>query len=44
MAAGGLLLLGPAILKVRLGVDEVVTTLLFNFIMLLFVSYLLEGR
>jgi simple sugar transport system permease protein len=43
MVAGGLLLLGPAILKVRLGVDEVVTTLLFNFIMLLFVSYLLEG-
>jgi general nucleoside transport system permease protein len=43
MLAGGLLLLGPALLKVRLGVDEVVTTLLFNFIMLLFVSYLLEG-
>lgn len=43
MAAGGLVLLGPALLKVRLGVDEVVTTLLFNFIMLLFVSYLLEG-
>jgi simple sugar transport system permease protein len=43
MVAGGLLLLGPAVLKVRLGVDEVVTTLLFNFIMLLFVSYLLEG-
>ncbi len=43
VAAGGLVLLVPAILKVRLGVDEVVTTLLFNFIMLLFVSYLLEG-
>jgi simple sugar transport system permease protein len=43
MLVGGLLLLGPAVLKVRLGVDEVVTTLLFNFIMLLFVSYLLEG-
>jgi ABC-type uncharacterized transport system permease subunit len=43
MAAGGLLLLGPAILKTRLGVDEVVTTLLLNFIMLLFVSMLLEG-
>ena len=36
-------LLGPALLKTRLGVDEVVTTLLLNFIMLLFVSYLLEG-
>ena len=43
MAAGALILLGPVVLKVRLGVDEVVTTLLFNFIMLLFVSYLLEG-
>ncbi len=43
MAAGALLLLGPAILKTRFGVDEVVTTLLFNFIMILFVSMLLEG-
>jgi len=43
VAAGGLLLLGPTILKVRFGVDEVVTTLLLNFIMLLFVSMLLEG-
>ncbi len=43
MAAGALLLLGPVALKVRFGVDEVVTTLLFNFVMALFVSYLLEG-
>jgi len=43
MVAGALVLLGPALLKTRLGVDEVVTTLLFNFIFLLFVSYLLEG-
>lgn len=43
MTAGALLLLGPVLLKTRLGVDEVVTTLLLNFIMLLFVSYLLEG-
>ncbi|MFV0243503.1 MAG: ABC transporter permease [Qingshengfaniella sp.] len=41
--AGGLLLLGPAWAKMRLGVDEVVTTLLLNFIMLLFISMLLEG-
>ena len=41
--AGAILLLIPALLKTRLGVDEVVTTLLFNFIMLLFVSMLLEG-
>ncbi|MCF1709312.1 ABC transporter permease [Tabrizicola sp. J26] len=43
MVAGALVLLGPVLLKTRLGVDEVVTTLLLNFIMLLFVSYLLEG-
>lgn len=43
MLAGALVLLGPAILKTRFGVDEVVTTLLFNFIMLLFISLLLEG-
>lgn len=41
--AGAVLLLGPAILKTRFGVDEVVTTLLFNFIFLLFISMLLEG-
>ena len=41
--AGGLLLLGPAILKTRFGVDEVVTTLLLNFVVVLFVSMLLEG-
>jgi general nucleoside transport system permease protein len=43
MLAGATFLLGPVLLKTRLGVDEVVTTLLLNFIMLLFVSYLLEG-
>lgn len=43
MAAGALVLLGPAVLKTRFGVDEVVTTLLLNFIILLFVSLLLEG-
>ena len=41
--AGAILLLVPALLKIRFGVDEVVTTLLFNFIFLLFVSMLLEG-
>ena len=43
MLAGALLLLGPAWLKARLGVDEVVTTLLLNFIVLLFVSAMLDG-
>ncbi len=41
--AGALLLLGPALLKAKLGVDEVVTTLLLNFIVLLFVSLMLDG-
>jgi simple sugar transport system permease protein len=41
--AGALLLLGPALLKARLGVDEVVTTLLLNFIVLLMVSLMLDG-
>lgn len=41
--AGALLLLGPTVLKTRFGVDEVVTTLLINFIMVLFVSLLLDG-
>jgi simple sugar transport system permease protein len=41
--AGALLLLGPALMKSRLGVDEVVTTLLLNFIVLLFVSAMLDG-
>jgi len=42
LAGAGLLLI-PALLKQRLGVDEVVTTLLGNFIVLLFVSMMLDG-
>ena len=41
--AGALLLLGPALMKTRMGVDEVVTTLLLNFIVLLLVSLMLDG-
>jgi ABC-type uncharacterized transport system permease subunit len=41
--AGALVLLGPAILKIRFGADEVVTTLLLNFVILLFVQMMLEG-
>ncbi|MGI9354228.1 MAG: ABC transporter permease [Rhizobiaceae bacterium] len=41
--AGGLLLLVPVLLRTRLKVDEVVTTLLLNFVVLLVVSYLIEG-
>ena len=41
--AGALLLLVPALLKARLGVDEVVTTLLMNVIVLLGVGALLDG-
>jgi simple sugar transport system permease protein len=42
-AAGALFMLGPTLLKVRLGVDEVVTTLLLNFVALLLVGLLVEG-
>ena len=41
--AGGLWMLGPTWLRIRLGVDEVVTTLLLNFVVLLFVGMMLEG-
>ena len=41
--AGGALLIIPVLLKTRLKVDEVVTTLLLNFVVILFVSYLIEG-
>lgn len=41
--SGGFLLLGPTLLKTRLGVDEVVTTLLLNFIVILFVNWLVFG-
>lgn len=42
-AAGGLAMAGPAWMKARLGVDEVVTTLLLNFVIILFVQMMLEG-
>jgi ABC-type uncharacterized transport system permease subunit len=35
MAAGALLAGGPAFLRLRFGVDEVVTTLLLNFVVIL---------
>jgi len=41
--AGGLALLLPWFLKTRMNVDEVVTTLLLNFVILLLISYALEG-
>jgi simple sugar transport system permease protein len=41
--AGALLLLAPLALRLRFGVDEVVTTLLLNFIAILFVSMMIEG-
>ena len=43
MLGGALVLAVPTFLKTRFGVDEVVTTLLLNFIVILFVSMLLEG-
>jgi simple sugar transport system permease protein len=44
MAVGAAMLAGPAFLRIRFGVDEVVTTLLLNFIVLLFVGLMIEGR
>jgi general nucleoside transport system permease protein len=43
MTAGALLLAGPAFLRLRFGVDEVVTTLLLNFVVILFVGLMIEG-
>ncbi|SEM99621.1 ABC transporter permease [Palleronia pelagia] len=42
-AAGMVLLLVPLGLRLRFGVDEVVTTLLLNFVAVLFVSLMIEG-
>ena len=42
-AAGMVLLLLPLGLRLGFGVDEVVTTLLLNFVVLLFVSMMIEG-
>ncbi len=43
MAAGALLLVVPTLMRTHLRVDEVVTTLLLNFVVLLFVSMMLDG-
>ncbi|MFQ5622214.1 MAG: ABC transporter permease [Paracoccaceae bacterium] len=41
--AGAAGMAGPAYLKTRFGADEVVTTLLLNFVILIFVQMMLEG-
>ncbi|UYO01376.1 MAG: ABC transporter permease [Devosia sp.] len=41
--AGGLMMVVPTILKQRFGADEVVITLLLNFVVILFVQMLIEG-
>ncbi len=41
--AGGLMMVVPALLKQRFGADEVVITLLLNFVVILFVQMLIEG-
>lgn len=43
MLAGAAILMLPVLLKNKLNVDEVVTTLLLNFVILLFVGYCIEG-
>lgn len=42
-AAGAAGMAVPTVLKTRFGADEVVTTLLLNFIILIFLQYMLEG-
>lgn len=42
-SAGAVGMAGPAYLKTRYGADEVVTTLLLNFIILIFLQMMLEG-
>lgn len=42
-SAGAAGMAGPAYLKTRFGADEVVTTLLLNFIILIFLQMMLEG-
>ncbi|MGR3342101.1 MAG: ABC transporter permease [Paracoccaceae bacterium] len=42
-AAGAAGMAGPAYLKTRFGADEVVTTLLLNFVILIFLQMMLEG-
>ncbi|WP_018262548.1 ABC transporter permease [Methylobacterium sp. WSM2598] len=41
--AGALMMLGPTLARVALGADEVVTTLLLNFVVLLLVQMMIEG-
>lgn len=41
--AGALMMLVPTLLKVKLGADEVVVTLLLNFVVALFVQMMIEG-
>ncbi len=36
--------LGPAVLRARLGVNEIITTLMLNYVAILFVDYLVHGR
>ncbi len=41
--AGGLMMVVPTLLKQRFGADEVVITLLLNFVVILFIQMLVEG-
>ena len=41
--AGGMMMVIPTVLKQRFGADEVVITLLLNFVVILFVQMLIEG-
>jgi len=41
---GAMWALGPGLLRARLGVNEIVTTLMLNFVAILWVDYLIHGR
>ncbi len=41
---GALWALGPALLRAKLTVNEIITTLMFNYVAILFVDYLVHGR
>jgi ABC-type uncharacterized transport system permease subunit len=43
-AGGAVWALGPAILRARLAVNEIITTLMLNYVAILYVDYLVHGR
>ena len=44
MVGGAVWALGPALLRARLAVNEIITTLMLNYVAILYVDYLVHGR